>query len=139
MNKLFYNASSIFFFLLYSCMANSQANSIDSLKIDSFQKVLQTQKEDTNKVNTLLGLSDQYWTNNDHSHILQYSRAALALSEKINFTTGKFKSYLKVSWFFFFQNDRNSEAFTNGMAALKMAQRIGNKKDIADCYDLISL
>ena len=65
--------------LLFSIIAYTQNNTIDSL-----QKVLQTQKEDTNKVNVLLELC---WAVDDSATTLQYSyaRSALLLARKLNF------------------------------------------------------
>jgi hypothetical protein len=49
-----------FLFLVYSFVSNGQSKTIDSLK-----KILQTQKEDTNKVNTLNELGRQFIKRND--------------------------------------------------------------------------
>ena len=51
MKILLYKVGLVVIFVV--CCADVHAQS-DSLKIDSLKKVLQTEKEDTNKVNTLI-------------------------------------------------------------------------------------
>src|SRR5882724_308964 len=56
---------------------------------DSVKTALVRQKEDTNKVNTLLALSDSYQLNYPDSGFA-YAQRALALAEKLHFETGIF-------------------------------------------------
>src|SRR5881392_206686 len=73
----------LFVFLLHSFSAATQNNIIDSL-----QKVLLTQKEDTNKVNTLNELASELNKKSDYTNSLPYAKAALVLSEKKSFKKG---------------------------------------------------
>ena len=66
------------FIFLCSISAYTQTAWIDSVK-----KVLSTQKEDTNKVNTLLNLSGAYRFSYPDSS-LKYAQQALAISEKLH-------------------------------------------------------
>lgn len=73
--------------LIFPLLAYTQPNVIDSL-----QKVLQTQKGDTNKVNTLAALSYTY-RNIDADTGLYYGNKALALAENLKWKKGIAKSY----------------------------------------------
>ena len=55
-----YKISLLFILSAFSFKAYSQASVADSLKIDSLKKVLLTEKEDTNKVNTLFHMVRVY-------------------------------------------------------------------------------
>ena len=61
----------------------------DSLKIDSLKKVLQTEKEDTNKVNTLNELSLNLIYANAYSEVIPVADEAIALSQKNKFINGE--------------------------------------------------
>ena len=60
-----------------------------SLRIDSLKKVLQAQKEDTNKVITLNKLSESFVTIADNDSAKQYAIKALSLSVKLNYKKGE--------------------------------------------------
>lgn len=69
-------------FLLYVYTAYTQVPGLDSVK-----KVLQTQKEDTNKVWTLIALVNYYMVARADTGII-YAHQALDLSQKLNFESG---------------------------------------------------
>ena len=73
----------LFVFVLNSFLLNGQNNAIDSLK-----RVLQTQEEDTNKVNSLNAISLNYFQRRDPEIPLEIINEALVLAEKINFRRG---------------------------------------------------
>src|SRR5258705_4268682 len=62
-------------------------------KLDSLLNVLKTAKEDTNKVKVLNDLSRQLRSTSDFNKAKKYSDAALLLSEKLNFKSGKLSAY----------------------------------------------
>jgi two-component system NtrC family sensor kinase len=64
--------------LLYLFAAYTQTQWVDSVK-----KVLSTQKEDTNKVTTLINLSGAYRFSYPDSGLV-YAQKALSLAEKLN-------------------------------------------------------
>ena len=84
------------FFLItsWSFTTKAQSSFNDSLKIDSVKKRLQTQKEDSNKVNSLNDLSATALAREDFDNSMQYAREALAISEKLNYNKGKADAYL---------------------------------------------
>jgi len=71
---------SIFLIFLLQCSfsGHTQNNTIDSL-----QKVLKTQKEDTNKVNTLNELCNELRFINDFKNSLQCAEEAISLAENL--------------------------------------------------------
>lgn len=78
-------------FLLYSSPAYTQIQWIDSVKND-----LLTQKEDTDKVNTLISLSSIYKYSSPDSGLV-YAQKALSLAEKLSFDAGKFWSIVAIN------------------------------------------
>jgi len=78
MKTLLPKAFLCFIFLLFSYAAYTQISGIDSVK-----KVLQTQKEDTNKLYTLFFLVDHYIESHADTGVT-YSQQALDLAEKLN-------------------------------------------------------
>ncbi len=84
------NISLFIVLLLFSFTALSQNTWVDSVK-----KVLPTQKEDTNKIWALKGLSDYYSFNNPDLGLI-YAKKALVLSEKLKFDQGIFWSIVSL-------------------------------------------
>src|ERR1051326_4626303 len=72
------------FFFLQSVNIFSQQHEIDSQK-----NILQIEKEDTNKINTLNELSWSLKNKGDFPPALNYAQQASELSEKISFPKGK--------------------------------------------------
>jgi signal transduction histidine kinase len=106
---------------------NSQTLTIDSLK-----KVLLTEKEDMNKVNTLNEISDELKYNSDFENAMHYANQALQIAEKINFRKGKASAYRRIGSIYFFQNNF-PDALKNSYSAVKLYEEIGDKKSIGFC------
>ena len=114
-----------FLFVLYSFVLNGQNNAIDSLK-----RVLQTQKEDTNKVNTLIALGTALNRISDLDNALKYAIQALALSERISFQRGQAKAYNRIASVH--QTKGNyAEARNNYLSAAKICEELGDKSNSA--------
>ena len=77
--------------MFFSLAAFTQNNTIDSL-----QKVLQTQEEDTNKVNTLCDISRFYFSKKEYKTVLLYANKILNMSKKIDYKNGQLYAYY---WF----------------------------------------
>src|SRR5450432_2068300 len=75
-----------FFLMLFSCIAYTQINWLDSIK-----KAVGTQKEDINKVWALRSISDYYSFNDPDSGIM-VAKQALSLAEKLHSDKGIFWS-----------------------------------------------
>ena len=74
----------VIFVLLYSFVSNGQSNTIDSLT-----KVLQTEKEDTNTVNTLNRLSAELRKQGSLDDAMREANKAILLAKKINYKGGR--------------------------------------------------
>src|SRR3954452_21163412 len=89
MKFFIYKISLLFVYLMYASSAFTQPNLSDSVAIDSLKKVLLTEKEDTNKVNTLNELSYQLRSDKNTVTILKILKQNLALAKKMNFQKGQ--------------------------------------------------
>jgi tetratricopeptide (TPR) repeat protein len=165
-------ANTAFLLFLYLSNIYCQNNTLDSL-----QKVLLTQQEDTNKVNTLNRISYQYLIKKDFSNGLEFAHNALTLAEKLKFFRGQFKSYIRLSELYGWKenhkevtkylslglelseklNDMPNKSYFNYelgaeyilignddlgfkylYAALKIYETLGNKRSVAECYNVIA-
>lgn len=106
-------------------------------KIDSFARVLKTQKDDTNKANTLNALSRQLWQKGRYPEAKKYADDALALAEIIKFKTGKAIALNNIGIIYAYQGNY-PDALKNHRASLTINEAIRNKKGIADCYNAIA-
>jgi signal transduction histidine kinase len=120
-----------FLFILSSFRAYTQNKTIDSLK-----KVLQTQKEDTNKVNILNALSKSLWEYGDYKNDMQYAVQAFTLSKKINFKKGRATAFNNIGNAYANQL-KYKEAFKNCYDGLKLMEEIGDKRGMAQSYSNI--
>jgi len=110
----------VFLFLLYSFAINGQNNVIDSLK-----GVLQTQKEDTAKVNTMNQLSLALINNGYNNEALEEINKAIQLSRKINFGKGEGVAYDNKSSVFFNKGD-----YPAALNNLEIAIKIFHEADL---------
>jgi tetratricopeptide (TPR) repeat protein len=118
------------FLMIFSFGAYTQNN------IDSLRKVLETQKEDTNRVNTLNWLAGSYVLMDDRKNGMEYADQALFLSKKIDFKKGKGEAYNNIG--FIYMLERNfDDAHKNARLALVIMEDIGSKAGISACYDVI--
>jgi two-component system sensor histidine kinase/response regulator len=121
----------VFFLMLYSCMVYPQNNTIDSL-----QKVLRTQKEDTNKVNTLIEINWAFLYNRGYDSLLQYANTTLSLSQKINFTKGCAYAYNFIGGAYYKQNNY-AEALKNFYKSLSLFEKIDDQASVG--YTLVGI
>jgi tetratricopeptide (TPR) repeat protein len=108
-----------------------------SLKIDSLKKILLTEKDDTNKVNTLINMIPVYYKEFDTGKLLIAANQALAISKRISFKKGEGQTLLMLSNYYarFGQND---ESLKDGNLALKIFKEIGNQANIALSYKVLA-
>ena len=120
-------------YLLVSCsfVASTQDNAIDSLR-----KVLQIQKEDTNKVFTLNALSGKLGYYGDVADALQYANEALFLAKKLDHKAAIARSYAALS-----SVNTNAgnypEAHKNLYSALNLFEELEDWEKSAECYTWI--
>lgn len=107
--------------------------------IDSLLAVLKTQKEDTNKVNTLHELTRAYlFELNDNEKVGEYGKKQLALSQKLNYKKGIAYGYLNCGIISRSSGD-NQQALVYDNKSLEVMKEIGNKKGESSCYLNIGL
>jgi tetratricopeptide (TPR) repeat protein len=109
----------------------------DPDKIDSLKKVLLTEKEDTNKVNTLLNLSFEYLNKNDTLNFLTSLNLDLDLSKKISYKLGEGKAFRTFAAYYLLTN-QYEEGLKNGSLALKIFKELNNQSRTADVYSVIA-
>ncbi len=104
----------------------------DSLKIDSLKKVLLTEKEDTNKANTLYALGLAYNVQNNYFATIKTLLAASKIGEQTGDKPGTAKSFLSIGMTYRTQGNY-PDALKYLYAALNLFEQLKSKKDIANC------
>ncbi|MGP8217298.1 MAG: tetratricopeptide repeat protein [Bacteroidia bacterium] len=102
-------------------------------EIDSVRNLLETDKEDTNRVNTLNNLSRQLYLLSDYSQSDSLAQISLALAQKINYKQGMGKAYLNKGNIYEDQGNY-TEALKNQLQGLKIFQEIRDKKGMGNAY-----
>jgi len=130
----------LLFVFINGCLFTTNAQgTLDSLKIDPARKVLQAQKEDSNKVNSLNKLSTNALTREDFDNSMQYAKEALSLSEKINFKKGKADAFYNIVSVMGQQSYTNQSLYPEMYSllsnALKLYEELGDKEGIAQYYE----
>ena len=115
--------------IIYSCKTIAQDNYIDSLN-----KVLATEKEDTNKVNTLDYIQTYYWQANDYNNAMRIAQNILELAKKIDYKIGIADGYLNIGLAYGINKDRIKES-NYFDTALNLYKATGNNQQIINCYD----
>jgi tetratricopeptide (TPR) repeat protein/two-component sensor histidine kinase len=103
---------------------------------DSLLNVLKTQKEDTNKVNTLNRLSNRFSQRKEYELSNKYSKDAISLAEKLNFKRGILNAYSSLG-----TNNYNlhnyKEAIQNFRTMMKFAEELGYKNALGYANKMI--
>ena len=119
-------------FIIFSLSVIAQS---DSLKIDSLKKVLATEKEDTNKVNTLLAIAESaYRPNQGDILAIHFADEALLLSEKINYVAGELKAHLILGDFYRATNLNLTLSRKHLFSAIAIAKALNDQSEIAELY-----
>ncbi len=106
------------------------------MPIDSLKNVLLMQKEDTNKVNTLIALYRSSYFKGELKNTSLYANQALSLSKKLNFKRGEASAYEGLAA----GNELNLPEFLkNTYAALDAYKEAGDKFGIAQSIRSIGL
>ena len=110
----------------FSFLATTSVYGQPPADLDSLKKLLLTTKDDTNKVNILLQISEFCQLN----EILQYAQPALALSEKLNYENGNARALNNIG-FVYDNNGQITLALDYYSRALKILQRSNDNLGIA--------
>jgi len=126
--------------LILACFLYLSSYAQDQQRIDSIRNVLNTAKEDTNKVFSWINLNIAV-RGKDSKEASLYLDSALSLSEKLNYKPG-----MRIAYYFFgimfsnFHNPRNyPEAIKNYEHSLRIAEEMGDDRQAAICYESIGL
>lgn len=122
----------VFVFVQTNLSVFTQTTS-DSLRVDSLKKVLLTQKEDTNKVNTLNELSKNLFKSKLYENALQYANDALSLAGKIDFQEGKGKAAFLIGSIYRQQKDY-SESVKKYLEAINIFRETGDKQQLGNTH-----
>ena len=108
------------------CLGQKQLHVIDSAK-----GVLKTERDDTNKVNTLNWLSGKLWRTGMYDTSITYSKNAESLAEKLNYQKGIASACRNIGIAYAQEGDLSKalEYFLKGLTTNKQA---GNKSGIAN-------
>jgi tetratricopeptide (TPR) repeat protein len=122
----------VFAFIIF--VSHSLLVTAQNTKIDSLKKVLLAAKEDTNKVNTLNGLSRQYYLTGNFDEAKKLAETALLLSEKLDFKKGIAASHNNLGNVYDSQGNY-PKAVKEFFSALKIREKIRDKKGMAYSYN----
>lgn len=114
-----------FFLILISILVVAQNAETDSLKA-----ILQNEKEDTSRVETLLSLSRRLYITRPQE-ALDYTNEALTLSEKLNYKKGVAYAYKSLGLAYYFQS-KYFETINYWQQSLNTFKEINDKVGIAN-------
>jgi tetratricopeptide (TPR) repeat protein len=117
------------FLIFQSFVSNGQNRTIDSLK-----QILQTQKEDTDRVNTLNLLSIALSDNGDQNEAMKITDNAILISKNVNFKKGEAMAYSNKSVISFKEGDYLA-SLSNSQSAIKIFHDAGLKFEEAQELD----
>ena len=123
MKKLNQRLLLILLYIHLTGIAFSQNSTIDSL-----QSVLKFQKDDSNKVNTLVSLSELIFMD-DKTISMPYALEALSISKKINYKPGMADAFLIIGVLHL--PNYPTKALNNYYSALKLYEKLGDKNSVA--------
>lgn len=121
-------------FSFIALFAMAQQHTIDSLKA-----LLPKQQEDSNKVNILVAITNNYIDQFDYENASNYIQLALPLSQKISFKKGEGNCYLNKVYVEFYMNNNTAQAIKDAGIALDAFKQINSKKGMAEAYKYIGI
>jgi len=129
----FFKNSTLYFLLLSTSLSAQKRN------LDSLLTVVNTQKDDTNKVKTLHEIGFSYYRIfRDKNKILEYASKELILAQRINYKKGIGTAYINYGIFYqeYFKFDL---AIYYNKKALAIMSELHNKLGMSSCYVNLSL
>ncbi|HLY72450.1 MAG TPA: ATP-binding protein [Puia sp.] len=116
----------------YLLPAFAQTQTIDSLK-----SILKTEKDDSNKVKTLIHLCIALWNNSDNNNALDAAKEALSVAEKLNYKRGIALSKLREGAVKATMG-KFDDALSDLNVALTLYRELKDEKYIGHVYENIS-
>jgi len=120
-------------YLLIAALIANVSGICQKNKIDSLRIVLKTEKEDTNRVNTLNELSFTLTDAAQNSESDSVVLATLQLAKKLDYKSGTCLAYNNIGWTCFRKGDY-SKAIEYYLDAMKIAEETGDEKSLALTY-----
>jgi len=120
----------IFLCSLFLISFASKLSALDQSKIDSLEIVLQNAKEDTNKINILNEMSNQYVLSHAEK-MREYAKQALSLSKELSFEKGIAESLMNIGWGYFSES-YDEKAMEYFLQSLKIAEELEYKEIISE-------
>src|SRR5581483_5499906 len=114
-------------FVLLPCFSFLNAQNLQGRVIDSLKKVLQSETDDSNKVNTLIKLTEKLEIAGSYDSSLTCAEAAKALAEKTGFEKGEAISLIYCGincW----EKGNFKQALEYEQKALDLAKKINNQR-----------
>lgn len=115
----------------------TESNFAQTKKIDSLRLLLTHAKEDTNQVNILYKIGEEYWIGLtdtiDIPNTIKYTEAALSKAKKLDFKSGEFNGLMCLGNVYAYQYKlAESKKYFND--AIETAKQIGDKRKLAETY-----
>ncbi|QEC66617.1 tetratricopeptide repeat protein [Panacibacter ginsenosidivorans] len=120
-----------FAFIMFAGFVHAQNTAVDSLI-----KVLEKQKEDTDKVNTLNELSNRltFGDSSDYVKAQAYLQQSFALAENLHFKNGIAQATKLSGMMLYYWKADYAGAAEKLLTAIKIFEETGYKEKLADCY-----
>jgi len=100
----------------------AQPVTFDQQKVDSLEYRLQSAPQDSNKVNSLMMLSQMYFEKSDSATSLMYARMADTLSRQLNYERGRVHSLAHIAFHYAFRGNW-PKSFSKVNEAIPLAER----------------
>ncbi|HWY13309.1 MAG TPA: sensor histidine kinase [Bacteroidia bacterium] len=115
------------------CLLITITNTLYAQQIDSLLNLIKTDKKDTNKINHLTGLSEEFRLAGEYDKGLIYAKEGLNLAKTLDYKVGIETSCRMIGKFYVFLGNY-SESRKYYLVTLKINQETKNKKGMANSY-----
>ena len=112
--------------LILFCFTFISSIKAQNNKIDSLKKLLIVSNSDSNKVNLLNKLTDQFMQLRDSSNTFNYYNQSIALAQKVNFAKGIVSAYRIIS-IFYYNSTQYNKAIEFSSKSLELSKQLGDK------------
>ena len=124
----------LLFLITTPCLLNAQKN--EQELIDSLKLVVKNTTTDTTRANALNAMSWQLMNRTEYDSAMVSAKAALTVSQKVNFKKGVAASYFRLGLIHTYQGNY-TEALKNHLASLMIKEELGDNAGIANSYNYI--
>lgn len=122
--------------ILFTLLLTSMVGHAQNSTIDSLNKILKFHSEDTNKVNTLIKLTDTYCALYDYANAVPYVKLAISLADKLKFKRGLKTAFNRMG-IIHSRQANYTEALQWFRLQLEICREINDKLGMAGAYSFI--